>query len=136
MGKAKNSNSYCSSEERNRSKPKSTASLQKKVPLGFREFHTCFWEVDHPLCDVFFLKKLKFLLLIRRKKYVDRTQKITAIRQKKFPYGLEHFVGVFGKLTTPSGMFSKQKTQILIAHRKESIDRTQKNTASRQKKFS
>merc|ERR1712051_563941 len=53
MGKAKNSNSYCSSEERNRSNPKSTASLQKKVPLGFREFHTSFWEVDHPLCDVF-----------------------------------------------------------------------------------
>ena len=66
---------------------------------------------------------------------IDRTQKNPAIRQKKFPYGLEHFVRVFGKLTTPSVMFLKQKTQILIAHQKEGIDRTQKNPAIRQKKF-
>ena len=25
----------------------------KKVWLGFRGFRTCFWEVDHPLWDVF-----------------------------------------------------------------------------------
>ena len=24
----------------------------KKVRLGFRGFRTCFWEVDHPICDV------------------------------------------------------------------------------------
>jgi hypothetical protein len=32
-------------------------------------------------------------------------------------------------------MFLKQKTQILIAHQKEELDRTQKSTAIRQKKF-
>ena len=26
--------------------------VAKKVPLGFRRFRTYFWEVDHPLCDV------------------------------------------------------------------------------------
>ena len=80
--KAKNSNSYCSSEGRNRLNPKKYSYPAKKVS-----------------------------------------------------YGLEHFVRVFGKLTTPSGMFLKQKTQILIAHQKEEIDRTQKSTAIRQKKF-
>ena len=54
---------------------------------------------------------------------------------QKYSYGLEGFVRVFGKLTTPSVMFLKQKTQILIAHQKEDIDRTQKSSLSRQKKF-
>jgi hypothetical protein len=80
--KAKNSNSYCSSEERYRANPKKYGYLAKKVWLGFRGFCNYFWEVDHPLCDV-----------------------------------------------------SKQKTQILIAHQKEDIERTQKSTATRQKKF-
>jgi hypothetical protein len=26
---------------------------QTQVSLGFRGFRTCFWEVDHPLCDVY-----------------------------------------------------------------------------------
>ena len=34
------------------SRQKKVPSRQKKVPLGFRGFCTCFWEVDHPLCDV------------------------------------------------------------------------------------
>merc|ERR1739838_984341 len=42
---------------------------------------------------------------------------------------------VFGKLTTPSGMFVKQKTQILIAHQKEEIDRTQKKYSYSAKKI-
>ena len=56
-------------------------------------------------------------------------------RQKKVFYGLEHFARVFGKLTTPYMMFESKKTQILIAHQKEDIERTQKSTAIRQKKF-
>ena len=48
------------------------------------------------------------------------------VAKKKYPYGLEDFVRVFGKLTTPSVMFLKQKTQILIAHQKEDIDGTKK----------
>ena len=27
-------------------------SRQKKIQLGIRGFRTCFWEVEHPLCDV------------------------------------------------------------------------------------
>ena len=73
--------------------------------------------------------------IAHQKEEIDPTQKSTAFRQKKFGQGLEHFARVFGKLTTPSGMFLKQKTQILIAHQKEEIDRTQKSTAIRQKKF-
>jgi hypothetical protein len=33
---------------------------------------------------------------------------------------------IFGKLTTPYGMFEWKKTQILIAHQKQTIDRTKK----------
>ena len=54
---------------------------------------------------------------------------------KKVRLGFRAFRTCFGKLTTPPGMFLKQKTQIVIAHQKEGIDRTQKSTASRQKKF-
>ena len=86
--------------------------------------------VDHLLWDVWNQKKTQFLI-----ECLDRTQKSTASRQKKYSYGLERFVHVFGKLTTPSVMFLKQKTQILIAHQKEEIDRTQKSPAIRQKKF-
>ena len=47
--KAKNSNSYCSSEGRNRLNPKKSSYSAKKVWLGLRGFCTCFWEVDHPM---------------------------------------------------------------------------------------
>ena len=73
-----------------------------------------------------FLKQKTQILIAHQKEGIDRTQKNPAIRQKKFPYGLEHFVRVFGKLTTASVMFLKQKTQVLIAHQKERIDRTKK----------
>ena len=36
---------------------------------------------------------------------------------------------IFGKLTTPYGMFESKKSQILIAHQKEGIDQTKKSTA-------
>ena len=50
-------------------------------------------------------------------------QKRTASRQKKFGEGLEDFVHVFGKLTTPYVMFeSEKKPQILI----EFLDGTKK----------
>ena len=51
----------------------------KKVSLGFRGICTYFWEVDHPLCDVW---KQKTQILIE---FLDRTQKNPARRQKKFP---------------------------------------------------
>ena len=58
---------------------KSPASRQKKVSLGFRGFGTYFWEVEHPLCDVW---KQKTQILID---FLDWTQKSPASRQKKFP---------------------------------------------------
>ena len=36
------------------------------------------------------------ILIAHQKEGIDRTQKSTAIWQKKFPYGLEHFVRVLG----------------------------------------
>ena len=47
-------------------------------------------------------------------------------RQKKYPYGLEDFVRVFGKLNTPYGMFESKKSQILVTHQKEDMDGTKK----------
>ena len=78
---------------------------------------------------VLFESKKTQVLIAHQKEEIDRTQKSPAIRQKKFSQGLEDFVRVFGKLTTPSGMFLKQKTQILIAHQKEDIESTQKSMA-------
>ena len=53
-------------------------------------------------------------------------KKSTPSSQKKFGYRLEDFAHIFGKLTTPYGMFEWQKTQILITHQKEGIDWTKK----------
>ena len=54
----------------------------KKVQLGFRGFRTNFWEVEHPLCDVWKLKTQ--ILIAHQKEDIERTQKSTATRQKKF----------------------------------------------------
>ena len=40
---------------------------------------------------------------------------------------------IFGELTTPYGMFEWQKTQILIAHQKQTIDRTKKGRLAAKK---
>ena len=53
-------------------------------------------------------------------------KKSTPSSQKKFGQRLEDFAHIFGKLTTPYGMFEWQKTHILIAHQKERIGRTKK----------
>ena len=45
-------------------------------------FCTCFWEVDHPLCDVW--KQKTQILIAHQKEDIERTQKSTATRQKKF----------------------------------------------------
>ena len=82
-----------------------------------------------------FLKQKTQILIAHQKEGIDRTKKSSAIRTKKVPYGLEDFAPIFGKLTTPSVMFLKQKTQILIAHQKEDIGRTQKSSLVGQKKF-
>ena len=40
---------------------------------------------------------------------------------------------IFGELTTPYGMFEWQKTQIPIAHQKQTIDRTKKGRLAAKK---
>ena len=54
--------------------------MAKKVSLGIRGFRTCFWEVDPTLYVMFEIKKTQIFI-----EFLDRTQKSTASRQKKFP---------------------------------------------------
>ena len=79
-------------------------------------------------------KKTQILIefLDGTKKVQLAAKKSTASRQKKFPKGLEDFVHVFGKLTTPYVMFESKKTQIL----NWILRRHEKSPASRQKKYS
>ena len=73
------------------------------------------------VCYTAFVGIWHLALGIRR----NRSDKIsTASSQKKYSRGLEDLVHVFGKLTKCDVW--KQKTQILIAHQKEGIDRTKK----------
>ena len=93
-----------------------------KAEYKFGDVRICRLECTISFCKIrVHKKKLK-----RQKKFPSRQKKLPS-RQKKYPYGLEDFVRVFGKLTTPSVIFIKQKTQILIAHQKEGVDRTQKS---------
>ena len=59
--------------------------------------------------------------MFESKRNSNRQKKLPS-RQKKYSYGLEDFVRVFGKLTTPYVMFESKKTQILI----EFLDGTKK----------
>ena len=83
-----------------------------------------------------FWKQETQILIAHQKEGLDRTQKSTTSRQKKFLYGLESFVHVFGKLTTPYVMFEWKNKQILITHQKEGVDGTKKSTTNSQKKYS
>ena len=89
----------------------------KKSFLWFRGFCTIFLLLTTPY--VMFESKKTQILIAHQKEGIDRTQKSTAIRQKKFGQGLEHFVRVFGKLTTPSVMFLKQKLKFLLLIRRK-----------------
>ena len=69
-------------------------------------------------------KKLKFLIesLAGTKKVQLAAKKSYLVAKKKFPYGLEAFVHVFGTLTAPYVIFESKKPQILI----EFLDGTKK----------
>ena len=79
-----------------------------------------FFAVDHPQCDVW--KQKTQILIAHQKEGIDRTKKSSASSQKQYPYGLEEFAHIFGKLTTPNVMFESKKTQILT----EFLDGTKK----------
>ena len=49
---------------------------------NYFEHLTYFWEVDLPLCDVW--KQKTQILIAHQKEDIERTQKSTATRQKKF----------------------------------------------------
>ena len=57
--------------------------MPKKAPLVFRGFCPCFWEVDHPLCDV--LKQKTQILIAHQKEGIDLT-KISTARVKRISY--------------------------------------------------
>ena len=145
--KAKNSNSYCSSEGRYRVNPKKSSYLAKKVQLGFRGFPTNFWEVDHPLFDVWKQKNSNCYCSSEGRNRSN--PKKSSYSAKKVRLGFRGFRAYFREVDRPlcdvwnkligAQVFGKAKiykptwtkTQFLI----EFLDRTQKSTASRQKKF-
>ena len=110
--KAKNSNSYCSSEGRNRSNPKKYSYSAKKVRLGFRAFRTCFWEVDHPLCDVFKAKNSNSYCSSEGR-YRANPKKYGYLA-KTVPLGFRGFRPYFLLLTTPYVMFESKKLKFLL----------------------
>ena len=60
--------------------PKKVQLVGKKSFLWFRAFRTCFWEVEHPLCDVF--KAKTQILTAHQKEDIDRTQKSFLVGKK------------------------------------------------------
>ena len=114
--KAKNSNSYCSSEGRYRANPKKYGYPAKKVRLGFRGFRTNFWEVDHPLCDVW--KQKTQILIAHQKEGIDQTKKSFLVGKKSFldparkvQLGFRGFHTWFWEVDHPLCDVWKQKTQ-------------------------
>jgi hypothetical protein len=76
-------------------------------------------------------------ILIAHQKEKNRPdKKSNPSSQKKYSWRLEDFAPIFGKKTTPYGMFEWKKTQILIAHQKEKNRPDKKSTPSSQKKYS
>ena len=114
--KAKNSNSYCSSEGRYRWHKKVQLAAKKRSAWVQRISYKFFLLLTTP-CVMFECKKLKFLLLIRRK--IQMVQKNRASSQKTICQGLEDFVHVFGKLTTPYVMFESKKLKFLLLIRRK-----------------
>ena len=96
----------------------------KKVRLETRGFHATFLLLTTPYGMFEWKKKLKFLLLIRSKQQIG--QKKYSQKPKKVRLETRGFRATFLLLTTPYGMFEWRRTQILIAHQKQSIDRTKK----------
>ena len=52
----------------------------KKSSPWFKAFRTCFWEVDHPLCDVWKQKKKTQSLI----EFLDGTKKVQLAAKKSF----------------------------------------------------
>ena len=88
-------------------------SQTKKVRLGFRGFRTCFWEVDHPLCDVWNIL-IGAQVFEKAKIYKPTWTKFWAKRVSKFSPSQKHvhLTGYF-KHHTGGGQLSKNMCEIL-----------------------
>ena len=73
-----------------------------------------------------FWKQKTQITIAHQKEDIERTQKSTATRQKKFGYGLEDFAPIFGKLTTPSVMFESKKLKFLLLIRRKILSEPKK----------
>ena len=76
---------------------------------------------------MFAIKKTQILI-----EFLDRTQKSFLVTKKSF-LGFKGFRPYFLLLTTPYVMLEWKKTQILIAHQKQTIDRTKKGRLAAKK---
>ena len=94
----KNSNSYCSSEEKNRSDKKSSLSRQKKYSQRLEDFAHIFGKLTIPYVMFEQKKNLKFLLLLRRKGQI--AQKKLPQQPKKVQLETRGFHAFFLLLTT------------------------------------
>ena len=119
----KNPNWYRSSEAKNRSDKKSSASRQKKFGQRLEDFAHIFGKLTTPY-GMFAWKKLKFLSLIRSKEQIR--QKKFGQQTKKVWLETRGFCTYFWEVDHPHGMFAWKKTQILIPHQKQRIDQTKK----------
>ena len=115
----KNSNSYCSSEAKNRSDKKVWLADKKSLARDQRILHI-FLGSRPPPVGCLHGKNSNSYCSSEAKNRSDK--KSSASRQKKFGQRLEDFAHIFGKLTTPYGMFAWKKLKFLLLIRsKEQI---------------
>jgi hypothetical protein len=121
-------------KEKNRPDKTSTPSSQKKYCWRLEDFAPIFGKYTAPY-GMFEWKKTQILIAHQKEKNrPDKTS--TPSSQKKYSRRLEDFAPIFGKYTTPYGMFEWKKTQILIAHQKEKNRPDKTSAPSSQKKYS
>ena len=117
-----------------RSNPKKYSKPAKKVQLGFRRFCPYFLLLTTPYV-MFESKQNSNSNCSSEGRYRSNPKKYSK-PPKKVQLGFWGFCQYFLLLTPPMWCLKANKTQIFIAHQKEDIDRTQKRTASHQKKYS
>ena len=133
-------NSYCSSEGKNRSDKKSSASRQKKfgqqtkkVRLETRAYCTYFLLLTTPYVMFEWKRNSKFLLLIRRKEQIG--QKKFGQQPKKVRLETRAYCTYYLLFTTPYGMFEWKRNSNSYCSSEGKNRPDKKSTASRQKKF-
>jgi hypothetical protein len=99
-------------------------SKKSKMPIHYtKKFNN---ELRLGAQSVTLLSTLRDPTQLRWRQCTCGQKKSTHSSQKSTAGGLENFLHIFGKLTTPCVMFEWEKNKILIAHQKERIHRTKK----------